>query len=253
MTATPAGPATPSSHAPSRRTVLRTAAWSVPAVSVSVAVPAYAACSPASATTTSYMLNWGTGLYTRSSAESGSASVPGRGVGAQPVNVFVTSKVSGDVRLTSENLAESAHGLELHHASRVTAGRSNRQTVTFTFSRPVSGLAFTIKDVDSQSRGWYDQVELSGSRDFAVNERIVHWFGFPIRVGDFVEGAGTSDSPWHFYNSNTVVANTGDNRGDIRVTYKEPVTTIALDYWTSVGGSNQRIWLSDFSFTASSC
>jgi hypothetical protein len=50
-----------------------------------------------------------------------------------------------------------------------------------------------------------------------------------------------------------VVGNTGDNRGDVRVTYNQPVTTIALDYWTSVGGSNQRIWLSDFSFTASSC
>lgn len=34
--------------------------------------------------------------------------------------------------------------------------------------------------------------------------------------------------------------------------YTEPVSVIALTCWSSVGGSNQRIWLSDFSFTASS-
>ena len=39
-------PVTPALHVPSRRTVLRAAAWTAPAVSVAVAVPAYAACSP---------------------------------------------------------------------------------------------------------------------------------------------------------------------------------------------------------------
>jgi hypothetical protein len=135
----------------------------------------------------------------------------------------------------------------------VTSGRDNRQTVTFTFSRPVSGLAFKITDIDSQSRGWYDQVALSGSRSFQVNERTANWWGFPIKLGDHVLGTGTLDNPWHYYDSNTVVGNAGDSRGDVRVTYTEPVTTIALDYWTTVGGSNQRIWLSDFSFTSSSC
>jgi hypothetical protein len=254
MPTTTPSPAASASYVPSRRTVLRAAAWTAPAVSVAVAVPAYAACSPASATSSSYTLRWGTGTYTRSSAASGSASVPGSGVGAQPVNVFVTSTVTNaTVKRTAQNLLGSAQGLELHHGSPVTAGRENRQTVTFTFSRPVSGLAFKITDIDSQSNGWYDRIELSGSRSFSVNERTVTWFGYTFKVGDHVLGSGTLNDPWRYYDSNTVIPNSGDSRGDVRVTYNEPVTTIALDYWTTVAGSNQRIWLSDFSFTASSC
>jgi hypothetical protein len=253
MTITSSRPDTPDTYVPSRRTVLRAAAWTAPAVSVAVAVPAYAACSPASAVSSTYKLQWGTGTYTRSSAASGSASVPGSGVGAQPVNVFVTSTVtSTKVKPTAQNLVGSAQGLELHHGSPVTAGRENRQTVTFTFSRPVSGLAFKITDIDSQSRGWYDRVALSGSRNFAVNQHTENWWGWTVRR-DNILGTGTLDNPWYLWDSNTVVGNTGDDRGDVRVAYNEPVTTIALDYWTSVAGSNQRIWLSDFSFTSSSC
>lgn len=43
MSTTSVEPATPASYVPSRRTVLRAAAWTAPAVSVAVAVPAYAA------------------------------------------------------------------------------------------------------------------------------------------------------------------------------------------------------------------
>jgi hypothetical protein len=247
-------PATPTSYVPSRRTVLRAAAWTAPAVSVAVAVPAYAACSPATPLSASYTLRWGSRTYTRSGVGSGSASVPGSVVGAQPVNVVVTSTVSsGKVVRTGQNLQGSAQGLELHHASPVTAGLENRQTVTFTFSRPVTGLAFKISDVDSRAKGWYDRVALSGSRGFSVNKRTFTWNGQVHSWGDHVLGSGTLEDPWHYWNANTVVENSGDTRGDVRVTYHEPVTTIALDYWTSTSGSNQRIWLSDFSFTASSC
>ena len=62
MTITSSRPATPDSYVPSRRTVLRAAAWTAPAVSVAVAVPAYAAASSpvacADATTTSDGLDY---------------------------------------------------------------------------------------------------------------------------------------------------------------------------------------------------
>ena len=71
MTITSSRPATPDSYVPSRRTVLRAAAWTAPAVSVAVAVPAYAACSPASAVTASYLLDWGVTPWTKTSATTG--------------------------------------------------------------------------------------------------------------------------------------------------------------------------------------
>jgi hypothetical protein len=246
MTLTSSRPATRDSYVPSRRTVLRAAAWTAPAVSVAVAVPAYAACSPASTKPSSYALSWGSGVYTRASAASGTAVVPGAAVGAQPVSVVVTSSVSSSrVNRNAQNLLASSQGLELHHASPIVAGRDHRQTVTFTFSRSVSGLTFSIKDVDSSQGGWWDRVELTGARKFEVAPRG--------RRNTHILGSGVQGAPWYYYDSDTVLPNSGDSRGTVTVTYTEPVSSISLVYWTSVGGSNQRIWLSDFSFTASSC
>ena len=246
MTVTSSRPASPDSYVPSRRTVLRAAAWTAPAVSVVVAVPAYAACSPATTKPTSYNVDWASGVYTRSSAASGAVVVPGAAVGAQPVNVFVTSTVSSNrVVRTAQNLLGSAQGLELHHTSPVSAGREHRQTVTFNFSRQVSGLTFSIKDVDSSQGGWWDRVELTGARTFVVAPRG--------RRNTHILGSGVQGAPWYHYDSDTVLPNSGDSRGTVTVTYTEPVSSISLVYWTSVGGSNQRIWLSNLSFTASSC
>ena len=41
--------------------------------------------------------------------------------------------------------------------------------------------------------------------------------------------------------------------GNVRVTYTAPVSSIVLKFWTSVTGGSQRIYLSNLSFTASSC
>ena len=167
-------------------------------------------------------------------------------MGAQPVNVFVTSTVSSNrVVRTAQNLLGSAQGLELHHASPVSAGREHRQTVTFNFSRQVSGLTFSIKDVDSSQGGWWDRVELTGARTFEVAPRG--------RRNTHILGSGVQGAPWYHHDSDTVLPNSGDSRGTVTVTYTEPVSSISLVYWTSVGGSNQRIWLSNLSFTASSC
>ena len=245
-TTTSSGPATPASYVPSRRTVLRAAAWTAPAVSVAVAVPAYAACSPASTKPAPYTVDWGSKVYTRSSAASGVAVVPGGLVGATPVDVVVTSSVSSSrVVRTSQNLSGSAQGLELHHASPIAAGRNHRQTVTFTFSRDVTGLSFTIADVDSNQNGWWDRVELSGPRTFTVEPRN--------KRNNHILGTGVEGDPWHYHDADTVLANSGDVRGQVAVRYTAPVSSISLTYWSSVGGSNQRIWLRGFSFTASSC
>ena len=266
MSTTSVEPATPTSYVPSRRTVLRAAAWTAPAVSVAVAVPAYAACSPAAAVTASYLLDWGVTPYTFSAGASGThvgtAQVAGTS-GSSPINVTFTSTVAGQVnRLGGTNgnlrvdtvttniggLGQSQRGLQLHHAQAVRSGRSNRQTVAVSFDRPVTGLRFTITDVDSAEDAWYDMVELTGSPNATVQT-----FRRGRRDVPYVEGAGTEADPWHYYLDDSTLGNSGSNRGNIAVSYPGPVSSFALTYWTTVGGGNQRIWLSDFSFSASSC
>lgn len=249
MTTTPVGPATPTSYVPSRRTVLRAAAWTAPAVSVAVAVPAYAACSPASATTGSYRLDWGVTPWTMTSAKTGVATVASSTAGGTAVPVTFVSSGPQSLKLAAANLTvpsqtnvgglgASARALQLHHAAPLTAGRDAGQVVTISFGRPVSGLSFTITDIDSQGNGWWDQVSLSGRRT--------------AQSATGIRGAGTDASPWRQREGTSAVPATS-GAGNVRVSYTEPVTTIVLKFWTSVTGGTQLINLTDFTFTASSC
>lgn len=249
MSTTSVEPATPTSSVPSRRTVLRAAAWTAPAVSVAVAVPAYAACSNVSATTASYLLDWGVTPWIRTSATMGVATVAGLTTGASPVSVTFSSTGPQSLNRSSDNftvpaqtnvgaLGGGVRGLRLDHAARLTTGREAGQVVTITFGRQVSDLSFTITDVDSQERGWCDQVSLSGRRDATRAAGL--------------RGAGTDSNPWRQREEDSAVPAT-NGAGNVRVTYTEPVTSIVLKFWTSVTGGTQLINLTDFSFTASSC
>ena len=249
MTITSSRPATPDSYVPSRRTVLRAAAWTAPAVSVAVAVPAYAACSPASGVTASYLLDWGVTPWTKTSATTGVASVASLTAGAQPIRATFSSSGPNSLKLSDDNLTvpaqtnlgglgSGARGLRLDHAAALTVGRNAGQVLTINFDRQVSGLSFNITDIDSQTRGWWDQVSLSGTR---TGQRATG-----------IRGAGTDNDPWRQRQGNSAVGATSA-AGNVRVTYTAPVSSIVLKFWTSVTGGTQLINLTDFSFTASSC
>jgi hypothetical protein len=249
MSTTSVEPATPASYVPSRRTVLRAAAWTAPAVSVAVAVPAYAACSTAQAVTASYLLDWGVTPWSQTSSSTGVATVASLTAGAAAVPVTFVSNGPQSLKLADANLivpaqtnvgglGASARALQLHHAAALTAGRNAGQVVTINFARQVSGLSFTITDIDSQERGWWDQVSLSGARR---GQRA-----------SGVRGAGTDDSPWRQREGSSAVGATS-GAGNVRVSYTEPVSSIVLKFWTTVTGGTQLINLTDFSFTASSC
>ena len=248
MTITSSRPATPS-YVPSRRTVLRAAAWTAPAVSVAVAVPAYAACSPASAVTASYLLDWGVTPWTKTSDTTGVATVATSTAGGQPLNVTFNSTGPRSLNRSAVNLTvpaqsnlgglgNGARGLRLDHAAALTTGIDNGQSLTISFERPVSGLSFTITDIDSQDGGWWDQVSLSGQRT--------------ATRAPGVRGAGTDASPWRQREGTSAIGATNGD-GNVRVTYTAPVSSIVLKFWTSVTGGTQLINLTDFSFTSSSC
>ncbi len=242
-----------------RRSLARGAAWSVPVIAVAAAVPAFAA-SPC-VTTFSYMLDWGNNAKTTYVAPIGtgatkvgtaSALAP-TGSAAAPVGVTFTSTYvtnNSTDRRASDNLTvpsttnigglgANVQGLLVAHASTSSSRDGFRQQVVIHFDRSVSDLTFVITDVDSRDGGWYDQIELTGTRTGTYNTRTL-------------TGSGTTADPWRNSSNNNSIGNTSSD-GNVAIAYSTPVTDITLTFWSSENGSNQLIRLTDFAFTAAGC
>lgn len=240
---------------PTRRNVVRTAAWTVPVVAAGVAAPAYAAsCGD---TSTAWRLDWGatgtswTQPAVSNGVQTGDAVITG-GAGTQPMRVTLRSQTFGSMARDADNFKLSGalnpavtnvgglnqgQGLNVSHASPLPSGRTNRQEVQISFNRAVTNLSFTISDTDWTS-GWDDRVELTGTRTV---------------VSTGIQGAGVLNDPWMA----TSQGNAGNSSGarNITVTYASLAanTPITLAFWNDGGNQNQRIFLSDFTFNAFGC
>jgi hypothetical protein len=246
---------------PSRRSVVRGAAWSVPVVSMAATAPAFAAS--CGSTDYSYALDWNTAsIGTTTSGNAVTAYVLTAGpAGSAPIGVSFKSTTTGTVTRDTDNLAVSSENnvgnlggkaLNISHASPITAGYNNRQTVAISFDRAVTGLSFYLSDIDSQltqsggwwnptTSGWWDRVSLSGSYT-------------PTRDTN-VRGGGTTNDPWYYNDSDTNVGNNAAG-ARVRVVYSGTIaanTPITLEYWSTQAGGNQRIFLTDMSWTARGC
>lgn len=254
---------------PSRRSVVRGAAWSVPVVAVAATAPAFAA-SPC-ATTYPFRLDWGTTSYSRASARSATASVSSSTPGATPLSVTFTSTSSSSLNVpdTTRNLTVPANtgtgttadpvvtslggragerGVMLYHASS-TPGRANRQDVAITFSRPVRGLTFYITDVDTiTSPAYSDRVELVG---YTSSNAVVPF----TSTNDGISGAGSVASPW----LRTADSNVSENAGGAQTSVdfsasSAEVKSLVLTYWNAAGGTQyHRVFIGDLTFTALGC
>lgn len=255
---------------PSRRTVVRGAAWSVPVVSMAATAPAFAA-STCISRSSDWRLDWGTSAWTVSKptadgTHTGVATVVGP-ANSTPITVTFTStmvRASGSARRASDNLTvptttnignlgANARALNIAHDDGIVAGRDDyRQEIRISFSRAVTNLAFTITDIDTQTSAWSDRVELSPSVSTEVSP-----------TGSEVIGRGLDESessnnrgPWR-RTANDNIDNAGDNSGNVNVTYASRAAgagnAFTLTFWTAIGGGNQRIFLSDFTFTALTC
>jgi len=276
MTITSSRPATPDSYVPSRRAVLRAAAWTAPAVSVVVAVPAYAAASsPVACADANYQVRWASHYNAQSrTAVAGLVSAAGAGtVGSAALTLSVTSRFFGDMEAgstattdgTYSNLALSPRtvggttmrGLTIMQRAKpgVTSfsgtRSSHRQEVTLQFNRPVSNLKFKLTDIDSmdppQANGQYqDRIWVSGAPT-------------GTRAGG-LSGAGTSGSPWRPTGTNTEYDPVSGAQGNVDVSYvNKPASAVyTITYWNDQTGTLasrglQGVFLTDLTFAASSC
>lgn len=260
---------------PTRRTLVRGAAWSVPVVSIAATAPAFAA-SPCRARSESYRLDWGqpstvwaVSKPTVDGVHTGTATISGPTNATPVVVTFVSTmfRSNGDSRRAADNLTVSAdtdigdlgaeeRGLNVAHDVGIDNGRNDyRQEIQVSFDRPITDLAFTITDIDTQSAQagttWSDRVELSPN---------VTSYSAP--TGSEVIGRGRNENinnddgrgPFR-RTADFNVDNTGDNSGNIDVTYASRAANSAftLTFWTNTAAGNQRIFLSDFTFTANTC
>lgn len=243
---------------PARRTVVRSAAWSVPVVAVGVSAPAFAA-SPC-ATTYPWRLDWGGSstswsVVSASGVQTGSAVIAGP-AGTAPLTVTFRSVMTGTMRRDADNFALShaltqtspvsnvgglgqGPGLNISHQAPIPSGSANAQEVSISFDRRVVDLSFVITDIDAQFGGWIDRIELTGTR---------------TGTGANIQGDGTSGAPW----MPTTYGNADNDSGtrNLAVSYTSAIaanTPIVLKFWNWAGTTNQRIFLSDLTFDALGC
>ena len=273
---------------PTRRSVVRGAAWSMPVVAVAATAPAYAASTCANPRL--YRLDWGTSTYSHTTADASVATVlstnggptvyahfatifrgNGRGDGNVPGSNPVESRnlsvppgtgtgTTQDPVITSlGGLGAGERGMRLQQTSP--QGYANRQDVTVTFrsgaaadSSPVNiqNLSVYIVDIDALTTNPYsDRVALSSASAYTATRDAAI-----VGAGSTAGEGSTGTGPWR----NSTTGNQPENEAGARVQltwdddYAARMSSFGLAYWTNTGatgnnaGQYHRIYLSDFTF-----
>lgn len=258
---------------PTRRTLTRSAAWSVPVVAVAAAAPAFAAspCDPR----VGQVLDWdGSNVtYTRTSATVAKAVLDPDGTGPVPtLTLDVTASYTGNMLPGSENgdtsqtltraaaigglgvsglgLMQATTSAEPNTPAGSTRGYGDRGTYTFTFSRAVSNLVFTLTDIDSAANDFRDALTLSAG--YQVLERAA---GIQAVIGN----AATPNNWFQTADSNAPVNDTTGTNGNLKVSFAGPISTFSITYWNRQSAydpaidTNQRVFVSDMTFDYTPC
>ncbi len=252
---------------PTRRTLVRGAAWSVPVVALAAAAPAFAAspCDPL----TNRTLDWdgANTTYSRAADRRSATAIydPDLAGPIPSLTMNLTTAYNGNTRPGTEagstanslaiqaqvgGLGVSGMALEQSTTSATGQGRADRGAYTLTFSRPVSNLQFTVTDIDSLAGDFWDVLEPSAG--YSVVSR-----GSNV-ASDFNGPGGTQ----RFYsvNNNTLVDNTTGSGGNVTLRYAGPISSVTLTYWNGYNGTfantvdtDQVVYLSDMTFDYDPC
>lgn len=254
--------------APSRRAVVAGLAWSTPVVAASLAAPAFATSPRCLVTTTATWNN--TSRYVRSSSTTGVYTFPDPdGTGPlQGMTLTVSTSLGSNTRtgnqgatvddnlrvLGGATIGGATSPLVLHQAPRDPSKKANdlsganKSVTTFTFSRQVTSLSFTITDIDSTSNDFWDAVAVESSTAYTGTKTS----------STQVTGSGTVTNPWQAANNNLPVPDSS-TAGNVKVTFSAPLTKFAIHYWNRTNLSSptidgdQRIFISNLQLTYNAC
>lgn len=253
----------------------RAAVWSVPVVAVAATAPAYAA-SPCDARPGA--VDWSNASrYKRANAASATYTIqdpdgtgPGQALVLTMTNTFLGSNTHlGDQLSTifsgwgaNDNLrtttgvggsGSGATSLQLHQSPSSNDAKvsswsttSNKSITTFTFSRPVTNLSFTLRDIDSAQQDFWDGIALAGT---------------PFTAGkanaSYLDGTGALDNPFRANGNNRGVGDSSTD-GNVTITMAS-VTSFEFHYWNLSDSSalfvdgDQKVFLSGFTFDYKPC
>ena len=216
---------------PSRRSVTRAAAWTVPVIAVAATAPAYAASCPGERVTS----NGSVTSYSRDSSIKWRGTFDADGTGPKPSNVL-TIDATYDAGMavrndgpngTFDNFTILSPVGGLGTAGIVMAQRPTVDTPTaplaakgnykFTFTRPVSNLSFTLTDIDSASGDFLDAVELTPG------------FTWSNRASGLT-GVGTAANPFKQTTPDVNADNSNGSAGNVTITYAGPLSTFTISY-----------------------
>lgn len=215
---------------PTRRTVTRAAAWSVPVVVAATTAPAFAASCPRARATVSDLTT-----FARTSATRWTATFDVDGTGPRSA-IDVTIEATYDPGMRVRNDANGGprdnftitgpvgglgtYGLVLAQRPTEDTPRSRLHAAghyRFTFARPVSNLTFTVTNIDSATGDCLDSVALTPGFTFA-----------PLPTT--LQGVGTSGNPFRPRSPSAPIDGTNSTAGNVRITYAGPLTTFTIDY-----------------------
>jgi hypothetical protein len=207
-----------------RRTLVRTAAWTAPVLATVAAAPAFAASPCVSQTISFGSYANGTTFPSGSTFTAGAVTATLSLTGATTANgnsaIYPTTPLSKELRFYDLNASNTS------------------QTIKFTFNRPVTNLAIQIVDIDQSSN--YD------------DEVVVNTAGWTATLGGSVKGAGTNQNPYQSSTGSSVAD--GSGLADITLTYAA-ATEFSITYRQGNGTitGSPHIGIRSMSFTPSTC
>jgi len=215
----------PAALRPTRRTLVRTAAWTAPVLATVAAAPAFAA-SPCQTRSIDF-----TGYTTGAAYTTGSTFTAGL--------VTATLNLSGDTGATNNAtiFATTSATKELRFYDLNSPKTS--QTIKFTFNQPVTNLSIKIVDIDQSSN--YD--------DFVQ----VNTPGYTYQAGASVDGDGRKKNS-QFHSGTGSAVSDGSGLADVTLSYTS-ATEFSITYSQGDGTitGSPHIGIRSMSFTPSSC
>jgi hypothetical protein len=245
-----------------RRSLVTGAVWATPAILVAAAAPAVAAsagCTPvqlvADWTSASYVRTGPTtGVYTWvNPLGNGSIPVLTLTIGANLVGpAFTSLRTSNLMGMAGPTGGGNLPGLELALAllRSTTSSTVTGADYTFTFSRPVTNLAFAVTDIDGT--GFNANAHSGGAERLSLPAGPISGV---VANGSYLTGTGTAVDPWRRKpNSSPSLLDLPktSNAGNVNVTAAS-LAAFTLSYRllddTSSPGTPYSIWLTPFRFT----
>lgn len=225
---------------PSRRSVVRGAAWSVPVISVAATAPAFAASC----------------LSTVVSTMDLTSRIGSNGDTLTITNGFNGGMTAGQWNLRTDDTSQMPAGwMEFENKPRADGGSANPsiyQDITLTFPAAVTDLTFELADIDTSGTRPNNTTFYNYWDAIAIHSTSGATFS-ATTLGASLTGTGTLQNPWRQKtfaltppDSNAAASNR------LKVVFSSPVKTFKFRYWSIEGRSDytgtQAVWMGNMTY-----